>query len=655
MAIVEMKKISILGLTAVREGLMEELMDLGAVALNSQESKLADEEWAALVSPDGDEAEAQRLEGQIVKASLALDVISKYDTVKSPLFKTRRMISPQQFRQILGEKEEIWNHAEQILTLYHELGQLKSEENRVKAEQLFLEPWSAYEAPLELQSTKCAALLMGTAPNAVEPDQLAEELDEITAAYEINVISSDFEQRYLSVLCLKRERELVLEALMRYGFNRMTFKDMRGTPAENLTAYERQFAEIETRRAELEERIRDAVRWKSEIECLIDDLTMQRDKVKIRERLLKTRETFCMDGWLPVKKIPAVEKLVLEKGCCYEISTPDNGDEIPVLLRNSSVAEPFEAITKLYGMPSDKAVDPTPFLAPFYCLFFGIMLGDAGYGIIMTAASFFILRKYRLEGMARQLIKMFFYCGISTVFWGALFGSWFGNIVSSVAGVFFEKNIAIRPLWFDPVWDPLKLLFFSFLVGAIHLMVALGLRAYILIKNGKPLDALCDVGFWYLVFGGIALMIVPGTFEAGKWVAAAGAAGLLLTGGRAKKSIFGKITGGLGAVYGIVNYFADILSYSRLLALGLASGVIAQVINTMGSLAGGGILGAVLMIVVGVGGHSFNLAINALGAFVHSCRLQYVEFFGKFFGTEGIAFEPFDRKTKYVLIHKEGN
>ncbi len=520
-----MKKITVLGLASVKEDLMEALMDLGVMELNRQEIKLEDEAWAALVTKDGNEAGAARIDGRIAEVSQALDVLARYDTAKSPLFKTRRRISPELFRQALIQEEAIRGRVEQVLILNLELGELKSEENKIITNQLSLEPWLPYAAPLELQETKHTSIITGTLPHTVETDRLPGEIGEKTRSYEINFVSGDIEQHYLSVICLKKEREKVLETLTRHGFNRMAFEDMNGTPAECMVAFETQLAELGKRKARIEKKISEAVRWKSALECLHDGLTIRRDREKIRSRLLKTKESFYLDGWLPAESVPAVEKLLLGKGCWYEIADPDGEEEVPTLLRNSGMAAPFEAITGLYGMPSVRAVDPTPFLAPFYCLFFGIMLGDAGYGIIMTAAAFWALKKYPLEGMTFRMVKMFFYCGISTVLWGAMFGSWFGNLVPSVAGVFFEKEIAIAPLWFDPVGDPLRLLFFSFILGAVHLMVALGLKARILVKNGKPLDAVCDVGFWYLVFAGIALLAIPGTFEAGKWVAAAGAAG----------------------------------------------------------------------------------------------------------------------------------
>ena len=340
----------------------------------------------------------------------------------------------------------------------------------------------------------------------------------------------------------------------------------------------------------------------------------------------------------------------------YEIP---EGEEAPVLLHNTGAIYPFEAITNLYALPEYKEIDPTKWLAPFYFIFFGMMLSDAAYGIIMAVACFIINKKFRLEGMMKKLINMFFWCGISTAIWGALFGGWFGDLPTVAAKTFFGiDNFAIKPIWFNPVNDPMKLLIFSFILGGIHLFLGMGIQAYMLIRDGKPLDALFDIGLWYVLLVGLVLFgvggkIGPAFATAGKYMSIIGVVGILLTGGRRKKGIFGKITGGLGSLYDITSYLADILSYSRLLALGLATGVIAQVINTMGSLAGGGIKGSILLIVVAVFGHLFNIAINALGSFVHASRLQYVEFFGKFYKGGGSAFEPFDKKTKYVDIVKE--
>ena len=316
--------------------------------------------------------------------------------------------------------------------------------------------------------------------------------------------------------------------------------------------------------------------------------------------------------------------------------------------------DPFEAITEMYSLPDYRGVDPTKYFALFYAMFFGIMLSDAGYGIVIAAACFILLRKFALEGMTYRMIKMFFYCGLSTVFWGALFGGWFGDFFQVAAKTVFHKEITINPIWFNPIDDPTRLLIWSLIFGVIHLFLGMGIKAGMLIKRGQWKDAVFDIFSWYMVITGGAMWLAGGSIsqaivKPGMYLAIVGAVILLLTGGRNNKGI-GKVTGGLSALYSITSYISDILSYSRLLALGLATGVIATVVNTMGSLAGGGVFGTIVLLVVFVIGHTFNLAINALGAFVHSSRLQYIEFFGKFYEDGGDEFDPLRKNTKYIRI-----
>ena len=275
----------------------------------------------------------------------------------------------------------------------------------------------------------------------------------------------------------------------------------------------------------------------------------------------------------------------------------------------------------------------------------------------MSLACFIILKKYDLEGMAFKMIKMFFYCGLSTAFWGALFGGWFGDIATVVADVFFGKEFVIKPIWFNPIEDPIKLLIFSLALGVAHLFTGLGIKAYMDIKDGRWFDAICDEGFWIVTITGICAwlggsMAIPAIAGVGQWMTIVGVLGLLFTGGRKRKG-FGKVIGGFSNVYNITSYLSDILSYSRILALGLATGVIAQVVNTMGSIFGGGIIGAILLLCIFIFGHILNIAINVLGAYVHTCRLQYVEFFGKFYEDGGEPFEPMGSKTKYIRIEND--
>lgn len=272
------------------------------------------------------------------------------------------------------------------------------------------------------------------------------------------------------------------------------------------------------------------------------------------------------------------------------------------------------------------------------------------------------------ESMSKSL-RMFMYCGISTLVWGILFGGYFGDVVDVVSGVFFGHEVSIPALWFIPLNDPMRLLIFSMLLGMIHLFTGLGIKGYMCIRDKRYLDFFCDVVLWYLLLIGLILMLLPSSLfysisqmtivfppalqTLSKGLAIIGAVGILLMSGRSSKNPGLRIALGAYDLYNITGWLSDVLSYSRLLALGLATGVIASVVNQMGSMAGKGIFGAIVFIIVFIIGHVFNLAINLLGAYVHTNRLQYVEFFGKFYEGGGREFHPLRADTKYVDIKEE--
>ena len=446
----------------------------------------------------------------------------------------------------------------------------------------------------------------------------------------------------------------MLSILKQHGYTPTPFKGWTGTAAENKERILAEIQETENRCVQVEKEISDLEGLKDGIECLYDELVIERDREKIKGRLLRSKRTFHLEGWVPEPATEAVDKLLEAKECCFAYRDPEDGEEVPVLTENNSFVYPFEAITEMYSLPDYRGVDPTKYFALFYAMFFGIMLSDAGYGLVIAIACFAVLKKFALEGMTYRMIKMFMYCGVSTVFWGALFGGWFGDFFQVAARTIFNKEITISPIWFNPIDDPTRLLIWSLIFGVIHLFLGMGIKAAMLIKRGQLVDAICDIFSWYLVILGAAMWLAGGSLsealvKPGMYMAIVGALILLLTGGRNNKGI-GKVTGGLSALYNITSYISDILSYSRLLALGLATGVIASVVNTMGSLAGGGAVGIIVLLVVFVIGHTFNLAINALGAFVHSSRLQYIEFFGKFYEDGGEEFDPFRKNTKYVRL-----
>ena len=302
----------------------------------------------------------------------------------------------------------------------------------------------------------------------------------------------------------------------------------------------------------------------------------------------------------------------------------------------------------MFALPTYRGLDPNFMVAPFYFLFFGMMLSDAGYGLLLAIGGFLVLKYTNIRGSMRNMIKMFAFCGVSTVIWGFLFGTFFGDAVGVISSTFFGSDVALKPLWFDPVSDPITLLIVSFVVGFIHIMVGLGLKMYMLIRDKQYFSAVFDIGSWMVLLLGIPVILVNAVV--GGIMVGAGALSLILTQGREKKDIFGKIIGGVGSLYDITGYLSDVLSYSRILALGLSAGVIGSVFNKLGSLGGGNFLGLILFIVIFAVGHVLNLALGVLSAYVHASRLQYIEFFSKFYESGGRKFDEFGVNAKYTEI-----
>lgn len=655
-----MNKISTIGLSSFKSSLIKELMDLGVVEISAQDSKLTDPEWISYVKKDGNEVEVLDCDAKISKISEVLNSLEKYDKSKKPMFFTRKSISSKDFENAVNDLDKTEENVARVLEMNKNFNELSSEENKIETAILSLKPWASYAIPLEVTETRYTSIFTGVVPNIVDVEKLKADVREKTDRCIVNLVGSDKDQHYFSIICLIKEKDDIYEILKQYGFNTVAFKDLKGTAAENIVQYENKLKEISGSKSEVEKNITDYVPHKEEIQLYYDYLVIERDKNKVLGNLLNTDSTFYIEGWIPEASKEQVENVLNKHQCWFEIHEPEEGEQTPIAMQNNSFTQPFEAITELYSLPSSSNIDPTPYMAPFYCLFFGLMLADVGYGLIMAAATYLVLKKFKLEGSIQKLMKVFFYCGISTAFWGVMFGSWFGDAVPAAAKLLFNSDFTVKPLWLNPMEQPMTLLVVSFVFGVIHLFTGMAVKAYMLIRDGNPLDALFDIGFWYGLIIGLVLLlfgnsIIPGSGVIGKWMSIIFALGLVLTQGRAKKNVVGKLISGVLSLYNITSYLSDVLSYSRLLALGLATGVVSSVMSILGSMGGRNIFGILLFVVVMIIGHTFNFAINALGAFVHAARLQYVEFFGKFYEGGGEPFKPFMKKTKYNRIIKEEN
>ena len=508
------------------------------------------------------------------------------------------------------------------------------------------------------KGTDTTTAFIGTLPYPVSAEEFGTRLPEGSS---VEIVSASKEQTNIFVLCYDDVAQETEDALRKNSFASVS-ENEKFTPAELTEQMMKRCVELEKQRDEAVEKIKKLAENRQQLKFAVDYLAMRKDKYEALSALGFTENTFVLTGFIPEKYCESLRKEIEKKHTAYiEFTDPTDEDDVPVLLENGRFSAPVEGITKMYAMPSKDDVDPTPVMAFFYYLFFGMMLSDAGYGLLMVIGTTFALKKFRLEDSMKKTLTMFRNCGISTVIWGALFGSWFGDIVQVVGREFFGREIGSIALWFQPLDDPIKLLLFSFGLGILHLFLGVAVSFHMSWKDGRKLDAFCDSVPVYLTVLGVAplgagiLTEVPAVLKTiGSYMMIAGVILLVLTAGRSSKSIFGKFFGGLYALYNTATgYLSDILSYSRLLALGLATGSIASVINLIGTMPENKIVKLVLLIVVFAVGHTANLAINLLGAYVHTDRLQFVELFSKFYTGGGREFQPLTVNTKYIKFKEE--
>ena len=369
-----------------------------------------------------------------------------------------------------------------------------------------------------------------------------------------------------------------------------------------------------------------------------------------KERLLAGGSIVYLDGWASEPEVPELEKALAKFDCAYELTEPAEEEypEVPVQLRNSKLIRPMNMVTEMYALPAYGTIDPNPLMAPFFILFYGMMLADMGYGLIMMILSAVIMKKAKPNGATmRYMIPLMGLCGVSTFAWGAVTGGFFGDFIPQLMKLLNPESTFALPALFSPVDDALMVMMGSLVLGVVHIFTGMAVSMYKQIKRGEVMAALCNEGAWYLVF------ILAGAAAATGLVMPCVIAILvllLLTQGYGKKGILGKLMGIFGSLYNnLTGYFSDILSYSRLMALMLAGAVVAQVFNTLGAMTGN----VVLFVIVAFIGNGLNFALNILGCYVHDMRLMCLEFFGRFYEDGGKPFRPLNINTQYVDIVKK--
>ncbi len=651
MAIVPMMKLVIYSHKSCRGDLLKYIQRRGVVQIKQPDD--------IGLSVEDTASEVAFLDRSINSVKEAIETISVYDTSKKPLFSSRRVISDEDYNETKTNNDAILKKALDINSVKKSIAADSASIARLRATAEGYEMWKGFDLPLNYSGSKNTFAFIGTIPSLIEFDKLAAEAEAELSEISITKICSGIDKTGIFVVCGRDKRFEAEDFVRKYGFSKPSFNASTGTATEEILKLEEEIALLQANIKDSEKALEAFAGDKPVLERFYDYLLIRKERYESRQLLLQTKSSIILQGYIPTEHAASLKAVLEEKFDCYmEILQPDEEESLPVKFENNAFVQPVEPVVEMFSMPARGDIDPNPIMSIFYYLFFGLMLSDAGYGLLLLLGGFIISKKYKPEGTMGKMIRLFTIGGAFTMFWGALFGSWFGDLIPRISETFFGVTIGHLGIY-DPIADPMPLLILSLILGVIHLFTGMALNFYNLTRHGKLKDAIFDVGFWFLLLIGLIMIIPMGPLgtgiigTAGKVLAVLGAVGLILTQGRDKPNIFMRLFGGIGSLYDVTSYLSDVLSYSRLLALGLATGVIAMVINTMAALGGNSILGVILFVAVCLVGHTMNVLINVLGAFVHTNRLQYVEFFKKFYEGGGTPFKPFGINTKYTKFKEE--
>lgn len=642
MAILKMKKLRICGVSEEQTQLIRQLQLLGSVEIGAP-CVLTDTQGVQVFCA-GDGKSADALLRTSARLTSALETLKHYETKKGGLFAARP-------EKTIGElfSDEAYaaalDTAQAVLDAQDARSRLAAEKSRLTAVRESFVPWQQLPLPLETLGTQHTRILLGTVPAQTDLEALRARVFEAAAEVQLEQISADQQSLYLLVFVHKCAAEAVGAALREAGFALTTFDGVQGTAAENIRRTDEAIAACEQQDAEKLAELTALAEQKSALQLAFDRCTQEIAKAQAADRLVHSEKAFCLDGWVPCEDVGKLEALLSGFCCAWELTdpAPEEYPDVPVKLKNNKLTWPLNMVTEMYSLPAYDGVDPNPLMAPFFILFYGIMMADMGYGLLMILASIIITKKSRPKGTSGQMFGLMFSCGISTFLMGALTGGFFGDFLPQLVGIIDpDTTFKALPSLFTPLDDTITILIGAMALGFVQIVTGMAISFVEKIKKGQIMDAIWEELTWWIVFAGIACMALGVT----NIVLYVGLAMVVVGSGWSAKG-FGKVTAIFGSVYNhVTGYFGDILSYSRLMTLMLAGSVIASVFNTLGAIPGN----VVIFLIISALGNGLNFALNLLSCYVHDLRLQCLEYFGKFYQDGGKPFEPLAINTKYVDI-----
>ena len=667
MAIVKMKRLRLLALRPARERLLRELQSLGCVEIREPDIDLSDPEWAGLGKPGLSGLEKAREQSLLL--GNALDVLRRCAPAKDGLFTPRPEITEGELFDEAVYARGL-DAARRVMEGEQALAAKGAERAKLLTQKASLEPWTCLDVALDEEGTAAVPVHFCSVPVRTDFAALEAAADQGAELVQLVRAGSDRELQYFLLICHHSAVSACYEAMRPFGVSRVTLRGWTGTAAENTALLDNRIAALEREEAECKSALSALGEKRDVLRRCVDRAAQEIGREENKARLIDTDAAFVLDGWFPAENAGEVEKLLGGFQCAWEAAdpTPEEYPQVPIKLKNNPVTAPFTAITEMYAMPAYDTVDPNPLMAPFFIIFFGFMMNDIGYGLLMVLGTAFFLWKAKPKGGMRDMMSMFFMCGIASVFWGCLTGGFFGDflpklfdLTGSAASVpgYHDASGAFVWFWkplFTPINDIILVMVGSMVLGVIQVFTGMAVSVEEKFRHGNALDAVTQEIAWWCILIGAALVIggpmIPGApavlGTVGMVILVLGVVLLPVGSVIRAKSPIGAVTWIWDAYQGISGYFSDILSYLRLMALMMAGSIIASVFNTLGS-----VFGLVPFIIVAIIGNVLNLVLNLLGCYVHTMRLQCLEFFGRFYQDGGKAFRPLAVQTKYVDIKEE--
>ena len=632
-----MKHLRLLGMESEREALLKAMQDMECVEISSIDGS-EEALKSGFAKPDDKALMSAQEASRAYRTALAS--LDRFAPEKKGMFRKRQGVSRATFFSAESE-ENARTAAETINKDTRRLGEIESERTKNGALRATLAPWLTVDAPLG-GADGALAVFFGTAGLNVTDDALKALADSLDGLLTWQQASSDRSLRYLLVMCHGSVKERALSALRDLGFSTVSFRGMTGTAKENDKALAENLAALEKERQEIEQRIAGLGGKREALLEASDRAAIALRREEAKSRLVGTDKVFLLEGWLPADRCAALEKALEPFTCAIETREPteDEYPQVPVQLKNNKLTRPLNMVTEMYSLPAYGTLDPNPLMAPFFILFYGIMMADMGYGLLMMIASVIISKKYRPKGTSGELFSLLGLCGISTFIMGALTGGFFGDFLTQLVAIVSPGTVFALPKLFDPLDDLTMILIGSMALGMVQIVTGMAISLIEKCKRKKFLDAFFEEITWWIVFVGIALLAL-GKGAAVLYVGCA----LVLLGPIVQGKGWGKLTGVFGSLYNhVTGYFGDILSYTRLMALMLAGSVIAQVFNMLAAMPGN----VIAFIIISMLGNAMNFGLNLLGCYVHDLRLQCLEFFNKFYVDGGKPFRLMTLDTEYV-------